>query len=218
VQITADGAHDNLARVQADPDADGDAFLAAHAFGVSLHGLLHPERRIARPHGVIFMGERRAEERHDPVAHDLVDRAFVAVDGLHHPFEDGIENLARLLGVAVGEQLHGALEVGKEDCHLLALAFEGRLRVEDAFGEVLGGVRLRRGRLSRNPGARGYGLAALEAEPRPARQFCAAGGAGQREAASAPKAEPGMGRVLLLAPGAFHAHSHAPGAAQVRRR
>ena len=144
MQITADGAHDNLARVQADPDADGDAFLAAHAFGVSLHGLLHPERRIARPHGVIFMGERRAEERHDPVAHDLVDRAFVAVDGLHHPFEDGIENLARLLGVAVGEQLHGALEVSEEDRDLLALAFQGGFGRQDLLGEVLRGVGLGR--------------------------------------------------------------------------
>jgi hypothetical protein len=34
---------------------------------------LHPERRIAGPHSVILMGERRAEESHDPVAHDVVD-------------------------------------------------------------------------------------------------------------------------------------------------
>jgi hypothetical protein len=51
------------------------------------------------------------------------------VDGLHHPFEDGIEELARLLGIAVSEQLHGALEVGEEHRHLLALAFESGLRV-----------------------------------------------------------------------------------------
>ena len=48
------------------------------------------------------MRERRAEEGHDPVAHDLVDRALVPVDRLHHSLEDGVEKLPRLLRVPVG--------------------------------------------------------------------------------------------------------------------
>ncbi len=106
--------------------------------------LLHPERRVAGAHRVVLVGERRAEERHDPVAHHLVDGALVAMDGLHHALEDGVEELARLLGVAVGEQLHRALEVGEEDRDLLALALQGGLRGEDLLGEVLGGVGVRR--------------------------------------------------------------------------
>jgi plasmid stabilization system protein ParE len=62
----------------------------------------------------------------------------VAMHRLHHPFEDRIENLPRFLGITIGQQLHRALEVGKEDGDLLALAFEGRFRVEDLLGEVLG--------------------------------------------------------------------------------
>jgi hypothetical protein len=93
---------------------------------------------------MVLVGQRRAEERHDPITHDLVDRALVAVDGLHHAFEDGIEELPSLLGVAVGEQLHRAFEVCEEHGHLFALAFEGSLRGEDLLGEVLGGVGLRR--------------------------------------------------------------------------
>ena len=49
----------------------------------------------------------------------------------------GSRSLARLLGIAVGEQLHRALEVGEEDRDLLALAFEGGLGGEDLLGEVL---------------------------------------------------------------------------------
>ena len=94
----------------------------AHLLGVRADRLLHPQRGVAGPHRVVLVGERRAEERHDPVAHHLVDGALVAVDGLHHPLEDGVEELARLLGVAVGEQLHRALEVGEEHRDLLALA------------------------------------------------------------------------------------------------
>ena len=55
---------------------------------------------------------------------------------------DGIEQLARLLGIAVGEQLHRALEVGEEHGHLLALALQRGLRGEDLLGEVLGRVGL----------------------------------------------------------------------------
>jgi hypothetical protein len=61
------------------------------------------------------------------------------VHGLHHPLEDGIEKLAGLLRVAVGEQLHRPLEVGEEHRDLLALALK-RLGGEDPFDEVPGDV------------------------------------------------------------------------------
>ena len=104
---------------------------------------------------MILVGERRAEERHDAVAHHLVHGALVAVDGLHHPLEHGVEELARLLGIAVGEQLHRALEVGEEDGDLLALALEGGLGGEDLLGEVLGGVATAANRTSALQAGRG---------------------------------------------------------------
>ena len=51
---------------------------------------------------MILVSHRRAEQRHDAVTHDLVDRALVAMNGLHHALEHGIENQARLLRVALG--------------------------------------------------------------------------------------------------------------------
>jgi class 3 adenylate cyclase len=42
------------------------------------------------------------EERHDPVAHHLVDGALVTMDRFHHMLEDRIEKLARLFGITVG--------------------------------------------------------------------------------------------------------------------
>ena len=209
VEIAADGPDHDLARVQPDADLERDAVGATHLLGIPAHGGLHVERGIARPHGVVLVGERRAEERHDPVAHDLVDRALVAVDGLHHPLEHRVEELPRLLGVAVGEQLHRALQVGEEHGDLLALAFEGGLRGEDLLGEVLGGVGLgevRSGRLH-------------EAAPGPpprARRTCrrrrtprgfaeAAGGAQDREPRAAAPAERHRGRILEGAARTGHA-------------
>jgi hypothetical protein len=91
---------------------------------------------------VVLVGERRAEQGHDPVAHDLVHGALVAVDRLHHLLQDGIENPARLFRIAVGEQLHRALEVSEEHGDLLPLALEGTLGREDLLGKVLRSVGL----------------------------------------------------------------------------
>jgi hypothetical protein len=105
-EVAPDGAHDHITRVHADPDLDGDPLIPADAFRVLPDGLLHPERGIAGTHGVILVGEGGAEEGHDAVAHDLIHRALVAVDGLHHAFQYRVKELARLFGVAVGKQFH----------------------------------------------------------------------------------------------------------------
>ncbi len=134
----ADRAHHDVAGVEADADLHLHALRAAQLLRVAPHAVLHPEGGIAGPHGVVLVGERRAEERHDPVAHHLVDGALVVVDGLHHALEHRIEELAGLFGVAVGEQLHGALEVGEEDGDLLALAFERACEVRIFSTRCLG--------------------------------------------------------------------------------
>ena len=87
VQIRADGADDDLAGVEAHADLDGHPVRAEDSLRVLRDRLLHPESGVAGAHGVVLVGERRAEERHDAVAHDLVDRALVAVDRLHHVLE-----------------------------------------------------------------------------------------------------------------------------------
>ncbi len=120
VEVAADRADHDFARVK--PDADVHGVAARDAGRVASHGVLHPERRVARPHGVILVCERGAEQGHDPVAHDLVHRPLVPVDGLHHPLQDGVEKLARLLGVAISKQFHRPFQVSEEDRDLLALA------------------------------------------------------------------------------------------------
>ena len=92
VEIAADGAHDDLAGVQPHADLDHGRLKPPYVLRVPLHTLLHPQRGVARAHGVILVGQRRAEQRHDPVAHDLVHGALVAVDRLHHQLEDRIED------------------------------------------------------------------------------------------------------------------------------
>jgi hypothetical protein len=139
-QIAADGAHEDVSGIEPGADLHLDALRAPQLLCIPADGVLHAQRRIAGAHRVVFVRQRRPEQRHDAVAHHLVDRALVAMDGLHHPLEDRIEELARVLGVSLGEQLHGALEIGEEHRDLLALALERRPRRQDALGEMLGRV------------------------------------------------------------------------------
>jgi hypothetical protein len=159
-EIAADRAHDDVARVEADANLHLHALRTAKLVRVAPYGVLHPEGGVAGPHRVILVGHRRAEERHDPVTHHLIHRALVAVDRFHHPLQHGIENLPGLLGIAVGEQLHRALEVGEQDRDLLPFPFECGLRSEDALGEVFRRVILRCGE-SRARGRR-LGLGSVE--------------------------------------------------------
>jgi hypothetical protein len=143
-QIAADGAHDDLPGVDPDADLRLHSLRAAELLRVVPDGLLHPEGGIAGPHRVVFTGKRRTEQRHDAVAHDLIDSALVVMDGVHHQREDRVDELARVFGIAVSEQLHGAFDVGEEHRDLFALALEGILEVRifsaRCFGVYASGV------------------------------------------------------------------------------
>ena len=113
---------------------------------ISRDGLLHSERRITSAHGMILVGDRRAEEGHNSVAHNPVHGAFVAVDCLDHAFEHRVEELLRILRVAVSKQLHRALDIGEQHGDLLPLTLEGRLGGEDLIGKMLRRIILGRGK------------------------------------------------------------------------
>ena len=144
VQIIADRPHDHLTGVQPDPDLHIEPLALAQLLGIAADGVLHAQGGIAGAHGMIFMGQRRPKQGHDAVAHHLIDRPLVAVHRLHHQRQDRVEELTGLLGVAVGQQLHRALEVSEQDGDLLALAFQAQTGLQDFFGQMGGGIRQRR--------------------------------------------------------------------------
>jgi hypothetical protein len=144
VEIVANGPHHDLAGVEANPDLHLATMHTAHRFAVAADRVLHGECGIASPDGVVFMRNRRPKQGHNAIAHNLVHSAFVAMHGRHHALQHGIEELARLLRVAVGHQLHGAFKVRKQHRDLLALAFEGSSDVEDFLGQMCGNVGARR--------------------------------------------------------------------------
>jgi hypothetical protein len=103
-------------------------------------GLLDGQRRLARLHGLIIIGEGGAKESHAAVAHDLVHAALVILHGRHQALEPRVEERLRLFGGAVSQHFHGPREVGEEHADPRALPFQGVPQGQDLLGEMRGGV------------------------------------------------------------------------------
>src|SRR5881409_899247 len=77
--------------------------------------------------GVVLVGDRGAEERHDAVAGVLVDGPLVSVNAARKDPEQAIEQAMPFLGIDALRELHRAHDVGEEDGDQLALAPERAL-------------------------------------------------------------------------------------------
>jgi hypothetical protein len=136
MQVVPNGANDDFARVRPHAHLDFQAMGPAHVLRIAPQRSLHRQRRVTGPDGVVFMGQGRAEQGHDAVPQHLVDRAFVAVHGVHHGVQGRVQESLGLFRVEVADQFGGAFEVGKQHRHLFALAFEGTARGEDFLCEI----------------------------------------------------------------------------------
>ncbi len=203
-QVAGDGAKHDLSRVQSHTDLDLDAAASPHLVRDAPDGLLHAEGGVARAQSMVLVGERGAEERHDPVAHDLVDGSLVPVHRLHHQFEDRVENRARLFGITVSQQFHRALHIGKKDRDLLSLTLERRPRGQDLLGEALRRVCLGGLEPRLTCRQRSHQASALVTEPRSSGKLGATRRTNKGQACPAVETEIRARRVLPLALGTLH--------------
>src|SRR5262245_17643076 len=134
-QIITDFRHHHFARVKAHADRESKAILETYFVRITPELLLNVECRVARPLSVVLMRNRRPEQRHDPVAGKLVDRAFEAMNAVGEDRKEAIHNRVPLLGIDLFSEVHRALHVREEDGHLLALAFESGTRRQDLLSE-----------------------------------------------------------------------------------
>src|SRR5439155_819268 len=72
----------------------------------------------------VLVGDRCAEEGHDPVAQDVVHCALVAVDRVHHQLDRGVHEPPCFFRINALQQFHRAAQVGEERRDLLSLALE----------------------------------------------------------------------------------------------
>ena len=115
-----------------------------------------------------------------------------------------VEQAPRVLGIAIGQELHRALEVREQDGHVLALALQRVLGRADTLGEMRRRVRNRRREAGRGVGRGAHGRGALRAELGGDRQLALALGAWRGQRGGALGAELSARRRLVLAAGALH--------------
>ena len=99
VAALADLGGDHLAGVDPDPGREVEPVLAAQLGGVLADVVEHLQRRVAGAPRVVLVGDRRAEDGHDPVAGELVDGALEAVHGVGEGREEALHDRVPLLGV-----------------------------------------------------------------------------------------------------------------------
>ena len=130
VLVVVEGPGHHLAGVESDPHVEADAAFLLEPVAVGGQLLAQVERRRAGLPGVVLEGDGRTEERHDPVAGELV---HVPVEARHPVAQDGEEaphEVAPLLQLHGGGEAHRVHHVGEEDGDLLAFGApgSGRLR------------------------------------------------------------------------------------------
>src|SRR5205823_10193595 len=89
---------EHLPGVEADPDLE---WFPSQPFAQSVDGVAHLARRANGTQRVVLMDDRDAEDGHDLVADELLDRSPVPLDNPAHRFEVAGLDTAERLRIAV---------------------------------------------------------------------------------------------------------------------
>src|SRR5438477_12988358 len=73
---------------------------------------------------MVLVCDRSPEQREDAIAGRLHDITVVAMGGVHHQLERGIDHRARLLGIEILHYLGGPLDIGEQRRDGLPLTVE----------------------------------------------------------------------------------------------
>jgi hypothetical protein len=103
-------ARDHLAAVHAEADRD-----SIHQRGVGPDAIAQVDRRKERPGGIVVVGNRQPEHRHDRVADELLDPTAVLLDGIAGNGEEPAEERPDVLGIERLAERGRADDVGEQD-------------------------------------------------------------------------------------------------------
>src|SRR5882672_6453554 len=88
--------------------------LLTESICISLHLLLHPQGGIEGTLRVVFMGNGCTEEGKDAVPQGLRHIPVIAMDGVHHELQSGIDDGTGIFGIESFNQRSRTFEVSKE--------------------------------------------------------------------------------------------------------
>ena len=154
------------------------------------------------------MRDRRPEQRHEPVAEELVDRSLVAMHVGERHLKEAVDHQVKLLRPQLRRQRTGSHDVAKQHAHLLALTLDRAPHGQDLLADVPWRVTRRGWRRDNRPPAFGT-------EPGTWWQHRATGGTRNAQLGATMQAKTGSARILVPALMALHRRS--PPAGQLRR-
>ena len=96
-----------------------------------------------RAPGMVLMGDGGAEQRHEAVAEELVDVAFVAMNGIEGKLEEPVQDVVHGLRPELLGHARRARQVAEQHRDLLAFSLQGGAGGEDLLGQMRRGVRVR---------------------------------------------------------------------------
>src|SRR3989442_225414 len=121
-EVSADDPQHDGTGVNAHADAELESVLTAHRLTEWIELLLDRQGSSERTTRVILQPCHHAEESHDPVAEELVDRAVVGVDRVLDDLEGRVHDRADLLRVQTLGHRRKARNVHEENADLPSLA------------------------------------------------------------------------------------------------
>ena len=137
--------HD-LPSVQANPHFQGRTAAGKLAAVKLSESPVERERGLARAEGVVLLGQRRTEERHQAITGEVNHNTTMLADRLGHQARHTIKKSTGILRIRIGNQFRRIAEVGKEYGEVLPLAASGGWlpdrRVDGRPGSAASAVRL----------------------------------------------------------------------------
>jgi hypothetical protein len=136
-QVVADLSDHDLSGVEAHPYGEVESLLESQLVCVTAKILLESERGVAGALRVVLVRDRSPEQRHDPIAGELVHRPLEAVDAVGEDLKEAVHDPIPLLRIDLLAEVHRAFQIREEHGHVLALSLDGASRREDLLSEVL---------------------------------------------------------------------------------
>ena len=142
-EVVTDRPHHDLARVEAETQPEVDLVLCLEPARELGDGVADRQRRVAGAPGVVFVGDRGAEQRHRAVAGERVDLALKAVDLLGDQREKAIDHREPALRTEALRDAHRTDDVTEEHRDQLSLTLQRRRFGADPGRQVPGHIRAR---------------------------------------------------------------------------
>ena len=143
-QVVADGSHHHGPGIHPHPEGDRGVALPHIGAVPGVDPTAELQCGEHRAQGMVLMGDGGAEQRHEAIAQELIDVAFVAMNGIDSELEEPVQNVVHGLRPELLGHLRRVRQIAEQHRDLLAFSLQDGAGGEDLLaGQVRRSVRVR---------------------------------------------------------------------------